>query len=436
MEVRGNGVVIVDGDTTPDVADYTDFGNYAGVAIVRTFLVHNTGTTPLALNGNPVVAISGTHAAEFVVISMPNTSIPAGGSSSFQIGFAPTGTGIRTATVSIANDDPDENPYDFAIQGNAGEPEIEVRGNSVVIVDGDTTPDAADHTDFGNYAGVAIVRTFLVYNVGTRPLNLTGNPLVALSGANAADFAVTSMPSSSIEQGNFASFQVTFAPVAGSTGIRTATITIANDDTDENPYDFAIQANAGEPEIEVRGNNVIIVDGDTTPDAADHTDFGNFTGSAIVRTFVIYNLGPRPLNLTGSPLVVLGGANPADFAVTSMPNSSIAQGGSSSFQVTFSPVAGSIGIRAATISIANDDADENPYDFAIQANAGEPEIEIRGNNVIIVDGDTTPSAADHTDFGNYAGTAIVRTFLIYNLGQRPLNLTGNPLVRPEWSQCR
>jgi hypothetical protein len=29
----------------------------------------------------------------------------------------PSATGLRTVTVSIANDDPDENPDDFAIQG-------------------------------------------------------------------------------------------------------------------------------------------------------------------------------------------------------------------------------------------------------------------------------------------------------------------------------
>ena len=45
------------------------------------------------------------------------STIAAGGSLTFQVTFAPSATGLRTATVSIANDDPSENPYDFAIQG-------------------------------------------------------------------------------------------------------------------------------------------------------------------------------------------------------------------------------------------------------------------------------------------------------------------------------
>jgi hypothetical protein len=40
-----------------------------------------------------------------------------GGTTTFTVRFDPSATGTRSATLSIANNDADENPYDFAIQG-------------------------------------------------------------------------------------------------------------------------------------------------------------------------------------------------------------------------------------------------------------------------------------------------------------------------------
>ena len=58
------------------------------------------------------------------------------------------------ATISIANDDSDENPYTFTIQGTGtgiDSPEIAVKNDSgVLIPDNDTSPSAADGTDFSS----------------------------------------------------------------------------------------------------------------------------------------------------------------------------------------------------------------------------------------------------------------------------------------------
>ncbi|MFN7927120.1 MAG: hypothetical protein U0Y68_04100, partial [Blastocatellia bacterium] len=72
----------------------------------------------LNLNGNPKVALSGTNAADFSVILQPTSPVAAtNGMTPFQLRFTPNAVGLRTATVSIANDDPTKNPYTFAIQG-------------------------------------------------------------------------------------------------------------------------------------------------------------------------------------------------------------------------------------------------------------------------------------------------------------------------------
>ncbi len=123
-------------------------------------------------------------------------------------------------------------------------PEINITGNGISIPDGNTRPGLADHTYFGNAAasGGTVVRTFTIENTGNAPLNLTGSPIVAVSGANAADFTVTRQPNFPVAVGGSTTFEITFVP--GATWMCTATLTIANDDLDENPYDFTIQGTA------------------------------------------------------------------------------------------------------------------------------------------------------------------------------------------------
>jgi len=115
----GNAVSIADGDTTPSLADHTDFGSavVGGSPVERTFTIENGGTDPLSLPGTPRVAVSGPHAADFTVTLQPDSPVPGAGSTTFQVTFSPSATGLRTATLSIANNDAHENPYDFAIQG-------------------------------------------------------------------------------------------------------------------------------------------------------------------------------------------------------------------------------------------------------------------------------------------------------------------------------
>ncbi len=116
IEVTGNSQVINDGDTTPSTSDNTNFGGVlTGTSLVQTFTINNTGTGVLNLTGTPKVQITGS--SDFTVITQPSSTVAAGGSTTFQIQFTPSSAGLKTATVQIANNDGDENPYDFVIQG-------------------------------------------------------------------------------------------------------------------------------------------------------------------------------------------------------------------------------------------------------------------------------------------------------------------------------
>jgi trimeric autotransporter adhesin len=385
INLVGNAVSIVDGDTTPATADHTDFGSadVAGGTVTRTFTIQNTGAAALSLSGSPLVAIGGANAADFAVTAQPAASVAAAGSTTFQVRFDPSATGARSATITIANSDANENPYNFSIQGTgASAPEINLVGNAVSIADEDTTPAAADHTDFGSadVAGGTVTRTFTIQNTGSGALTLSGSPLVAISGANAADFAVAAQPVASVAAAGSTTFQVRFDPSAA--GVRSATITIANSDANENPYNFSIQGTGSSaPEINLVGNAVSIADGDSTPAKADNTDFGKtkLTGGTVALTFTIQNTGSGQLTLSGAPLVAVGGANAADFTVTVLPSASVAAAASTTFEVTFDPSAA--GTRTATLTIVNSDADESTYDFAIMGTGVAPPAAPKNNRL-------------------------------------------------------
>lgn len=117
MNIQGNSTSIADGDGTPSTADDTDFGQtMIGETITRTFTIQNTGLSALTLSGTPIVAVSGSSA--FTVKTQPSSStVAASSSTTFVVQYTPDATGLVSAVISIANNDTDENPYNFTIQG-------------------------------------------------------------------------------------------------------------------------------------------------------------------------------------------------------------------------------------------------------------------------------------------------------------------------------
>jgi len=253
---------------------------------------------------------------------------------------------------------------------------INVRGLTIVIPDGDIIPETSDNTDFGNVTIPSnVVHTFEIQNTdpngGGKTLTISS---ISLSGTNASDFTITSNITD-IPKSSELSFTITFTP--SGTGSRTATVTIINDSsvTSEQPYTFDIigVGLAPPPEIDIKGNATSITDGDTSPSLTDNTDFGDVsTGSTLDYTFTIENTGlvPSTLNLTGgTPLVDISGSS--YFTIITQPTAATISGGASlTFVVRFSPLAG--GTVSAIISIDNDDSNENSYNFTIQGTGVAP----------------------------------------------------------------
>ncbi len=275
IDVQGNYVSIANGDDSPSLADHTDFDSVSvsfGTQ-QRTYTIHNTGSGTLYLGPvksennaatssieipNNFVTITGENSGDFEVTTQPGFSVTAGDSTTFVVEFDPSAMGQRSAVVNIMNNDSDENPFTFTIQGVGTAPEIDVRGNYITIADGDTTPSVEDSTSFGSAAvdDGTIDRTFRIFNTGNEVLSIApdkssdginqlslreptiGN-FIHINGAHADDFTVTDQPDDYlIQPGDSVSFTVQFNPSAG--GTRTANVYIYNNDADENLYNYYV----------------------------------------------------------------------------------------------------------------------------------------------------------------------------------------------------
>ncbi|TDU43697.1 putative secreted protein (Por secretion system target) [Gelidibacter sediminis] len=128
----------------------------------------------------------------------------------------------------------------FVFSTVAQAPEIKVEGNLGTypeIVSGDTNPQGTDNTLFASQLiGSSQSKSYRIRNLGTLNLSITS---VKILGANPDDFSITVTPTSVIAPNSFSLLEIQFTPLAA--GVRNAIVSIANNDSDENPYTYAIR---------------------------------------------------------------------------------------------------------------------------------------------------------------------------------------------------
>jgi endonuclease I len=108
--------VVYGGNNVPSTTQVS-FSSPVGVLSPETFTVENLGTVnDLNISGT---SVTGANSADFVVSSAP-TLLGAGTNAPLVIDFTPSVAGTRTATLSIANDDSNENPYIIELYGVGG----------------------------------------------------------------------------------------------------------------------------------------------------------------------------------------------------------------------------------------------------------------------------------------------------------------------------
>lgn len=350
--VVGSNPTISDGDTTPSGLDNTLYGTFVvgSPSPTKTFRIQNTGNANLTISN---IAMVGGNSTDFTfpAVTFPFT-IAASGSYDLVVTFTPGGAGTRNTTLTITNNDSNESTYDFLIQGTGTATplvEINVKGNGQSIPDNSIYPQGTNWTYFPvTLQGNSNTRTFTIENLGTTSLALTGaSPYIQISGAHAAQFSVTVIPSNSIAGGSTTTFDITFTPTSG--GAKNATITIFNNDTDEAVYNFNIAGTCqGSNNIYLSGNGYDIPKNSTTTSTTNLTDFGLIAVTSGVKqnTFVITNLSGSTRYLSN---VSISGTDASMFTVVAQPNNgAFGNGNTTSFTINFTP--SSAGVKTADVT--------------------------------------------------------------------------------------
>ncbi len=444
-----NAQVIAHGDFDPEAGDLTDWGTQlvsGGWVGPHVISIYNQGAADL-----DVTSITSSAPNEFIVIApsltLPAMLVPFQGMY-FTAYFYPQGPGPRAATITVNSTDPDTPAYSFGVKGNGlAFPDIELRGAyNKLILDGDTVPDTGPANDGTTLpatqlsAGSSAASTFKIHNLGDGPLTITSiQSTIAGTQSPSSEFIpanITPALNVPIAPGGNKTFTVAFNPTQ--TGLRSADITIHNDDADEPAYRFRVQGQGlpdGNADVLVRGNNNPVPHQSMSTGTGNWTEFGGTLwtdNSTLDRVFTVTNTGTGAATLTLGA-AFLTGTNPGDFQIFTQPSTNpLLPTASTTFTVRFNPSAA--GPRSAIVKLPTNITGKNPYEFRISGNGNAwtqvaADMTVRGNNVVIPDGSGPPTTANHTHFGSTAvsGGVVTRTFTIRNTGQTALALNGMPL---------
>ena len=203
----------------------------------------------------------------------------------FTLVFEEREVGVRTATISIVSNDPDEGTYTFAVRGEAlARPEFEIRCEGTVIPSGSGSELSC--TDFGSVDvnSESVSKSFEIVNSGEVDLEVT-------QVGTAAPFFEDEGPSTLLP-GETRVITVRFDP--NSLGAISKTLEVSAVGV-ENSYFIELRGvgtGIAIPDASLRGQ-VAISSGDVTPTVAKNTDFGaHLVGSGDeLRGLVLFNVG-------------------------------------------------------------------------------------------------------------------------------------------------
>lgn len=322
------GPVVLDGQATPINIGVASLGNDITVPIA----IENTGTINLTIGS---ITASDT---SFLVTNSIATVAP-GITDVFTVTLKGANVGSFFTTITIANDDANENPFNFDMYGTitaVQSPEINVYAGpdntGVPITSGQSTV-----TYFGGAdRGTSLDQVFTIENTGTSDLGIEGIYLTT------NDFSLASAAPTIINPGATDSFTIRLRGT--NIGLFTDIVSIGNNDADESLFTFPI---IGEilPVMEVFNsenlNGTKITNNQPTP-----VDLGKTTlNNPIVKTFTIHN--PNNVDFEVYSIYTFGSI----FDITDL-SAIIAPDSTLNFTITM--YADSVGVFSADVEIEAD----------------------------------------------------------------------------------
>ncbi len=369
------------GQILPDDTSTFDFGNTPpGIPVTQILSVENVGTEPLVLQEPIHVSAGFSLAASFGTLTLQP-----GESTTFAVQFDASAGGTTTGDVSFGSNDADESPFNIDVTGN-----VVIPPAVQIIDDGDAAFAAVgewahwtgqgfesdiDESLPGNGADTA-TWTFTGLMPGLYRVAATWTHYV--NRASNAPFTilddVTPLTTVYVNQ-RLAPSGITDAganwQVLGSLHELTSSTLVVrlNDLADGrlNADAIRIERLDPAPEIQVTQGSTDLVDG------TSNVNFGSTSLNAPVpMTFTVSNRGGEDLNLS-EPIDV-----PAGFSVvSSFGQTTLSPDESTTFVLQMD--AANVGTFSGTVALVNDDADESPFNFDVQATVLAPP------SVVIVD---------------------------------------------------
>ncbi len=327
-----------------------DFGSEitnASSGKTYTITIHNDGDESLELSGTPIVEKSGSNASDYTISQPSGTTIAGGGSTSFTITFVPGSNGTRTATIEIESNDDGTPTYELDLtgEGSGAAPRMAItEGSTSYSHNAEINLGSVQENDSGS------ARTFTITNTGSQNLTFTNSPAISKAGTNHTEFTIGQPSNANLTPGNSRTFTITFEPTVD--GSKTATLTIETNDPDFPAFELDLVGTSTpepQPMIQIEHNSVDYTSGGSIP------TFGTVWPDDVSssKSITVRNIGTD--TLTGLD-VSISGTNASQFVRTALPGTTIAPGGSITFNVTFEP--DTIGSKTATLDIESDDGDD------------------------------------------------------------------------------
>jgi hypothetical protein len=322
-------------NSTPANGSPINLSTTVGSPTTAPVNVQNTGASDLT------VVPTGLSGALSVTGAGATATIPAGGNQTFTVTCNPASASTSNQTLSFDTNDATggEDPVTFPVQ---------CVGNAAAAPEFNSAP--AD--------GATISLTTAVGGSTTSGLNISNSGTAALTGTISGLGGVLGIAPGTlnIAGGANQNYTITCSPVSATTVIQTLTVT--SNDADESPATYTVQCT---------GSSAPAPEFSSNPLAGATLSIATNVGAPGTDTVMVTNNGNADLQVSAS----IGGG--PVFSVAPSTAQTITAGNSRMFTVTCTPA--SAGLQIQTLTLATNDADENPVTYSVNCTGQAPEFE-------------------------------------------------------------
>ncbi|MCW7473264.1 hypothetical protein CH354_14610 [Leptospira levettii] len=264
---------------------------------------------------------------------------------------------------------------------DVGAPKLEVTYSGVARESGSSISLGSEPINTTN----GKLATLTIQNKGTSSLTLPGSPIVTISGTDSSHFQLTQPNQTTLAPNASVTFSLRFKPT--SEGLKTAIVKLSTSDPALSAFQLTFTGTGGPAAAKLtvsQGATEIVGNGSFNVGSVEEQSSGTPV------QFTISNTGSLPSTL-GTPVVESSNAQFTVSAVSVANGSTLAQDGTFTFNVTFSPANTTPTSKSSTITV---NATPSNFIFTVNGTATVkpvPTIAISHNSSSYTSGGTLPT---------------------------------------------